>query len=496
MINLLLALLLASLALVLVSGDWRKGLLLTVVMGFAQDPIRKLTPDQPALYVGLALIAFVGSAIVLYQRRGSLELPLMFASKPGLVAWVTPLLLFLALQALNGLLRWGLPIRVMIGMGFYLAPLLGLWVGFQLGRDQLMLRRLLQLYLTFSSLFAFTALLDYRGVDVPLFDAIGGAQLIHFRYGFYTTGAIGLWRSTDIAAIHLTIAACIAVIFAFSGFRGASRNRWLILAASLATISLFTGRRKAIVQFVVFIGLFVLLLSRYGSTSSRRQLLGAVVASAGLAAIILLLDPSELLGDDFSEYVGRAATAPRDLWERFNALGLRAFLTGLNVSGGLGLGVGSLAQTGAAQVGQVQVQGANLIYVSESGIGKVVAELGIPGLILIIGIIAGLFQVVLRNLRFIRLLPKPIAVFEIGLLAFALSNLPFFTSAAGVYGDPFVLILCSISLGSVLAIPCLLHQQSEILRVQQEALERQAYPTTTLLPRQTQGYGPGAGDAI
>ena len=70
MTTLLLALLLGSLILVLLSGDWRSGLLLTVVIGFAQDPIRKLTPDQPGLYVGLALVAFVGSALVLYQRRG------------------------------------------------------------------------------------------------------------------------------------------------------------------------------------------------------------------------------------------------------------------------------------------------------------------------------------------------------------------------------------------------------------------------------------------
>ena len=92
--SLLLVLLLGALSLILLSGDWRNGLLLTVVIGFAQDPIRKLTPGQPGLLVGLALIAFVGSALVLYQRRGGrLELPLMFATNRALIAWVSPLLL-------------------------------------------------------------------------------------------------------------------------------------------------------------------------------------------------------------------------------------------------------------------------------------------------------------------------------------------------------------------------------------------------------------------
>lgn len=473
MTTLLLALLLGALALVLSSGDWRSGLLLTVVIGFAQDPIRKLTPDQPGLYVGLALIAFIASAFVLYQRRGSrLELPLMFATNRSLIAWVTPLVLLLVFQAVNGFLRWGFPIRVLIGVGFYLAPLLGLWVGFQLGRDQRLLRRLMQLYLAFSTLFAFTALLDYRGVDLSLFQPVGGGQLIHFRYGFYTTGAIGLWRSTDIAAMHLTIGACLAVIFAFSGSTGTPRLRWMALAASLAVISLFTGRRKAIVQFVVFVGLFVLLLNRFGSIRSRRQLFGAVVAAAGLAAVVFLLDPSEFLGDDFSEYVNRAASAPGDLWERFNVLGVRAFQRGLDISGGFGLGVGTLAQTGATQVGQAQGEG--FVYVSESGLGKVVAELGIPGLIVLTAIAWGLLKAVLRNLRLMRLLPSRIATFEIGLLAFALSNLPFFSSAAGVYGDPFVLILCGISFGSVLAVP-LLVQQVQAYTAQQQALALQAH---------------------
>lgn len=466
--SLLLVLLLGALSLILLSGDWRNGLLLTVVIGFAQDPIRKLTPGQPGLLVGLALIAFVGSALVLYQRRGGrLELPLMFATNRGLIAWVSPLLLLLAVQAVNGLVRWGVPIRVLIGVGFYLAPLLGLWVGFQLGRDQQLLRRLLQLYLLGTALFGFTALLDYRGVDLPLFEAVGGGQIIHFRYGFYTTGAIGLWRSTDIAAIHLTIGASLAVVFAFSSAYGRPRNRWLLLAASLALISLLTGRRKAIVQIVVFIGLFLLLLSRYGSGDRRQQLFGAVLSAAALSAGAFLLDPSEFLGEDFIEYVNRAASAPADIWERFNVLGVAAFQRGLEISGGFGLGVGTLAQTGAAQVGTLE--GQSFGYVSESGIGKVVAELGIPGLAVLAGIAWGLVVAVLRNLLLLRRLPARIATFETGLLAFALSNVPFFSSAAGVYGDPFVLIICGISLGSVLAVPCLLNQQADLLRARQQA---------------------------
>jgi hypothetical protein len=457
-VTLLLLLLFGALALALLSGDWRLGLLLTVVIGFAQDPIRKLTPGQPGLYVGLALVAFTACAFVLWQRRqGRFELPLMFPATPSLRRSLPAFVLLIALQAVNALVRWGIPTRTLIGVGFYLAPLMGIWVGFQLGRFQPFLRRLLQLYLFGTALFGFTALLDYLGTETPLFDAVGGGQLIHFRYGFYTTGAIGLWRSTDMAAMHLTAGACLAMVFALSSAAGLQRTAWLLLASLFALTSLLTGRRKAIVQVVVFLGLFLWLLARYGPTRSRQQLFGVIVSAVGLSAMVFLLDPTEFLGDDFGEYVSRASTAPGDIWQRFNILGLNAFLRGLEISNGIGIGVGTLAQTGASDV--AAVSGAGFTYISESGLGKVTAELGFPGIVLLLLLGGGLFRSVLHALRLIKYLPLSISVFEIGLLAFAISNLPFFSAAAGVYGDPFVLILIGMCFGSVFAIPTLLAQR-------------------------------------
>ncbi len=448
----LLVLLFAALALVLLSGDWSLGLLITVVIGFAQDPIRKLTPGQPGLYVGLVLVAFLACVLVLWQqRRGHFDLPLMFPATPALRNVLPMFVGLIALQAIHSLVRWGIPSRTLIGVGFYFAPLLGLWVGFQIGRFQPFFRRLLKLYLFGAALFGFTALLDYLGVERALFEAVGGGQIIHFRYGYWTTGAIGLWRSSDMAAIHLTIASCLAVVFALSGSAGVQRSAWLVLSGFFAAMSMLTGRRKAIVQVVVFLGLFFWLVSRYGPGRSRQQIWGLVISAAGLAALALVLDLSEFVSDDFGEYLARAGTAQGDLLERFNVMGLYAFRRGLDISGGIGLGVGTLAQTGAA--GVAGIQGAGFGFVSESGLGKIVAELGWPGIVLLVMLAWELFRAVLYSLRMMRYEPDSIAIFEIGLLAFALSNLPFFSAASGVYGDPFVLILCGFSLGSVFAVP-------------------------------------------
>lgn len=455
--NILLILLFTVLAMALLSSDWRAGLLITVLIGFAQDPIRKLTPGQPGLYVGLVLVAFVASAFVLWQRQhGRFELPLIFPATPILRQWAPVFVLLIVLQAINGLVRWGIPIRTLIGVGFYLSPLVGIWVGFQVGRSQNFLRKLLQVYLLVSLLFGLTALFDYLGAESSLFDAVGKGQIIHLRKGFFTEGAIGLWRSTDIAAIHLTIGACLAMVFALSSSPGLQRNAWISLSGILAFTSLLTGRRKAIVQVIVFMGLFIWLLARYGTGKSRQQLFGVALSTVGLAAMVLVLDPTEFLGDDLGEYLSRAASAPNDIWTRFNILGVNAFFRGLDISNGLGLGVGTLAQTGDALV--PTVSGAGFRFVSESGLGKVTAELGLPGILILVVLGIGFAQAVLHNLRLIRYLPPSIGIFEIGLLAFAISNLPFFSAAAGVYGDPFVLIICGISFGSFFAVPLLLTQ--------------------------------------
>jgi hypothetical protein len=240
------------------------------------------------------------------------------------------------------------------------------------------------------------------------------------------------------------------VVFAFETPAPLPRSGWLLLAAVFAGVSLLTGRRKAIVQIVVFLGLFLWLLATWGPRRSSQRFVGALVAAASVAAALFLLDPSEFLGDSFGEYVDRAASSPGDLLGRFESFGIGAFRLGLEISKGIGLGVGTLAQTGAS--GIQGVQGEGFAFVSESGIGKVVAELGLPGLLLLLVLATNLFQLIRANLRLIRQLPTPTAVLEIGLLAFGLSNLPFFSSSAGVYGDPFVVILCTICFGAVLAV--------------------------------------------
>jgi hypothetical protein len=39
-------------------AEWRLGLLLCLATAIVQDPLRKLTPDQPVLFIGFVAVVF------------------------------------------------------------------------------------------------------------------------------------------------------------------------------------------------------------------------------------------------------------------------------------------------------------------------------------------------------------------------------------------------------------------------------------------------------
>ena len=471
MTTLALLLLFGALAIVLLDGNWRQGLLVMLAIGFLQDPIRKLTPGQPGLYVGLVLIAFVANVLVFYQQRNRLDLGLMLYTEPAARVWLGFFAALILFQGLNCFARFSVPLRAGLGIAFYFAPLIGLWMGFQVARDQIFLRRFLQVYLGASALFAFTVFLDYRGVDIPLFKEVGGGILIHFRYGFYTYGSSGLWRTSELAAWHLAASACLAIAMGFASLKPESRTFWFLLALGFGFLTLTTGRRKGLVLVLVFLALYLLLFSRTSNSRSREQIFSAIFGSAALAFAGYNLFLITAVGDNFVEYVNRAFSARRDLWDRFNAFGLQAASRGLDSSDTIGLGAGTLVQTGDLRLPSLNTSGAygNTVFVSESGIGKVLTELGYPGLIVLLPLGFFLGRAILRNVSLLRQLPPPTANLELGLLCFGLANIPFFSAAAGVYGDPFVLILTGISVGSFFAVPALVIQRNR-LQLQQQAL--------------------------
>ena len=108
MVTVAFLLMFASLAVVLADGNWRDGLLVTVAVGFLQDPIRKLAPDQPSTLSGMVLAAFVLCLLVMFEKTNSQTgIRAMFWTTPAMQDWVPVYFGLIALQSGKSFLRFG-----------------------------------------------------------------------------------------------------------------------------------------------------------------------------------------------------------------------------------------------------------------------------------------------------------------------------------------------------------------------------------------------------
>jgi hypothetical protein len=463
MISLILILLFGALALMLVDGNWRGGLMATLVIGFLQDPLRKITPNQPSSMVGLVLAAFVLTVLVLYEsRKGRINLRAMFWTVPAVQEWIPIYFMLILAQAINSLFRFGDLRLTGLGVAFYVAPAVAIWAGFQVGCNPKIMPRLMITYLVMCLLFAFTAWLDFQGVQNPLFKEVGQGIQITFE-GFSAEGATGLWRTSEIAAWHLAAGSCFALILAVSNPNRTFQIAMVLVAAGLAYLTIPTGRRKALVLVLIFAGFYLLLFSRKASPDSRERVITTLLGGAGLTYATFALFLITAKGDNFDLYLNRALSARDELVARFQSQGVGALLRALEVSGGYGLGVGAGANIGNLEINKTaqnlreNIQ--SLGYVSEGGGGRIVAELGLPGLIIGSVLVVLILLTIQRNFSLLNRLDPESAFVLLGLVSFALANLVFFFSAAQVYSDPFILILLGLSFGSYLAVPTLIARQ-------------------------------------
>jgi hypothetical protein len=471
MTSLLLVLMFGSLALVLLDGNWRAGLLVTVVIGFLQDPIRKITPNQPSTFVGLVLIAFVLTIMVIYeQKQGRINLRSMFWTVPEMLEWIPIYFAVIAAQAMNSFFRFGDIQLMALGIAFYVAPAIAIWAGYEVGCSPKSLQKVIITYLVLCSLFAISAWLDFRGLDSILFKEVGGGILITFE-GFSASGVSGLWRTSELAAWHLAAGSCLSLVMAVSAQRRESQVLLFMLAAAFAYLTIPTGRRKALVLVLVFTAFYLLLFSRRASPASRERVLSSVLGGSAMAYGAYALFLITAKGDSFDIYLNRSLSAKDELLNRFQGQGVGALLRALDISQGWGLGVGAGANLGnlqlsaSAQAARQGIRG--LGFASEGGGGRIVAELGLPGLVVGAVIAALILLTLRRNFRLLSLLEPRLAFLMLGLVAFGLANVVFFFSAAQVYSDPFILILMGICFGSFLAVPTLIaRQQAQLAYLQ------------------------------
>jgi hypothetical protein len=425
--------------------DWRLGIRLAIIIGLAQDPIRKLIPGTPAIMAVSSAPIWLAIFFGAMGRAGGLRAfrrahpALWHAAGVFVLALVPPTLLVL--------LRYGLsaaPVAA-IGLFGYLAPIAALVVGTAYGRSPQDVDRLLRFYCVASAVAMIGTFLEYSGrfSHWPAIgtEALGGTLLrydtatLKLEQGFVVLVS-GFFRSPDIMGWHAA-ALLIGSLSLLSARPGLTRLPWLGVALLAAACVLISGRRKAILMPMVWVAVIVL----RGLTPGRLRQLATVGLAVGLGVGIL---SANLADSRVRDYYGLASTMVVDAPSRFVEATWGSVWGTYLQTGLLGNGIGTASQGRqhlAVQVGPTW---------QESGPSKLMVEIGLPGTVCALLLASRLGRALLATTRTAakRAMRPELAL---SLVAMTAANAASFAVSHQTYSDTLVVALSAAFAGMALA---------------------------------------------
>lgn len=423
-------------------SDWRRGLLACVAVGFIQDPLRKLASGQPGYFSILVIAVFALVCVAMLKCRAPIRMANLYGADRRLQHAWHAFMAVVVFQSMLSFVNFGNPMISVLGLVTYFAPIIAMLVGCVYVRTPKDLERFFAVYAALAVPFVLTVYLSYgyeKQWDVlKEIGAFSGRRLIIFDQGAVLYSYSGLLRVGELAAWHAAMASSILFVFALQKRSLLVRLAAAILIAMLIGAILLTGRRKMLVALTIFLGVYTFLLAYFWYGLGK---LGQIVIALCIAVSAFLF----LQSTDNKEqlYAGRGATAFVHSGGRFKSA-LDSLVASVENVGFLGLGTGVTAQ-GAQHFG-AQLRHDNLWF-AEAGAGKIVVELGIPGVII-------LAWLLLRLAKYIKhlfgLTPKryyTINTWLSALVAILVANAATFFVASQLYGDLFVLLLLGIWAG-------------------------------------------------
>jgi hypothetical protein len=430
--------------------DWRRGLLLSLLVGFVQDPLRKVVPGQPVVFTILVAVLFAACAVGFLANGGASSIKSFFRWYPALRAPVTVFVALVAVQSFATLARTGSAILAGIGLLSYLSPLVALLMAQRFCSSVIGIGRWQRVYVISALGVAISIYLAFFGFQSPFFQSIG--LEIVFGRGGQVEMVSGVMRSSEISAWHCATAACLTLVWSVARLR--TRAFWLGLLVTLAFVGavLLTGRRKTLGEVLLFILFFGLLLARTRFGARRLFKLTAVLAIALGVASTQLTRESE---SRWNPYIERGLSVVGDAPERLNQMiGDQLYWVVLE-NGFFGKGAGTGAQGAQHFGGGMEIVGGG----AEGGLGRILAELGVPGLLVSLWLAFAVTRQLLR-LAGVTARALPTQAYRLfGLIAILPANAMVFLTAHQVFGDPFVLIVLGLVASSALAFPQILARE-------------------------------------
>src|SRR5262249_3115155 len=317
-----------------------------------QDPLRKLTPGQPVLFVGFVGVVF-GAACLGAWARGIPVIPKsIFEQHRQLAMPMSFLLLLIIVQAFNSYLRFDNPMLPLIGLLTYLLPLLSVAFAYQLvvRQGEIRIYQFMKWYIVCVSFALTTVYLEYAGYDWSVLGQVGARFIIFDETGKVLKSLSGIFRASEIAAWHAMTSACF--IFLLASLRKRNFVRWLSAGSAIALligVGVLTGRRKIVMELAIFVSTYLILWTIL--ENGARKLIIVVVTGAALVGYTWLAaelrdsvrEPVDAGSLSYSLYVQRSQSVFQAAPSRFVELGIAPIMWAYEGYGlfGAGLGVGT-----------------------------------------------------------------------------------------------------------------------------------------------------------
>ncbi len=424
-----------------------------ILIGFLQDPMRKLLPGEPTYMIVLVGVVFAAGAIGFLVQKGVKTLTEIQMWTPRFKVPIMLFFMLIVFYSVYSYLAYNNVIIVGIGVMSYIAPLLAISISYFAITDSSGFRFTLSIYCLFALLLAASVYLSFNGNGHQILKEVGVGLLIYDQ-GTILKAHAGYMRSSEIAGWHMGAAASFMLIMAFSSEK---RSTWFMAIVSIVILLIaigMTGRRKMILQFFMFVCLYAGFYMYFRRNISVKVMLAACAVLGVIWVASQYVFPS-LGGKELNMYYQRGISVFGDAGDRFRGLGIGSVKWAYDRFGLLGGGVGIAAQgTGA--------QGINIAGgAGEGGIGRIVAELGLPGILLVIWLVYETVRFFGKALSFAALDDGEDARFAIGIAAFIAANIPTYIVASQVYGDLNILIFLGFLVGFVFALPKIIYIQNE-----------------------------------
>jgi len=418
---------------------WRWGIVLAILVGLLQDPFRKMIPGAPSyLVMASAPIWLMAMASAAFHNPSWIRR--FLNGFPRLGMWIqifaAYLLIPATISATYGVNTWQI---TLLGIFVYAMAFFVLVAGWRYPDRTASVEGFFTVYAVFTGLLLLGGPLEVWGVG-DRFPAIGTEALGHLWVTYRTGSAVhmlsGFFRGPDVMGWHASLVFMISVIMAFRS-RGPARIAWIGLAVWGVLNIWLCGRRKMLAMIPIFMGSYLFFIFRFKELKRMVSIVCTVVMIGGLGWYFI----SSLYRNTAVEAF--YMTTFTEAEGRIQVHGIRTVISTVRQAGFWGYGLGM------SQQGVHNIQAEKPRLWQESGPGKMVAELGVPGALLLLGVGGILFLTAYHVVRFSR--RDSSFYFTAGLFSILVANMTSSVVSAQIFGDPLIMFLLAFLTGLLLS---------------------------------------------